>query len=290
MIDIHIEKKLKGAAGNFNLQVEVNIQEGELVAIYGESGVGKTSLLRIIAGLEKPDRGRLKVKGSIWCDTQKRHMLSPQKRHVGIVFQDYALFPHMTVIQNLTFALSKDEPHTIVDELIEMMELKELSHQKPAQLSGGQKQRVALARALVSKPDVLLLDEPLSALDYRMRTKLQTYIKAVHQRFRITTLLISHDPGEVLRLADRVLELKHGQINKDTTPTLFFSQGKTSAKFSFTGEIVHIEKEDVIYVMSILIGGELTKVVVDCEEVKAYSVGDKVMVGAKGFTPVLHRL
>jgi len=218
MISINISKKLSGANGEFNLQIHTNFSTGEFVTIYGPSGAGKTSVIRMLAGLLQPDDGSIEVDNSIWFDKSKRINLTPQLRNIGIVFQEYSLFPNMTVRGNLEFALEKNQSKKIVDELLQLIELEQLHNKKPALLSGGQKQRVALARALIRKPKLLLLDEPLSALDTEMQTKLQDYILKVHHEFNLTTILVSHDLNEVIKMSKRVLVLEDGQIKKDGPP------------------------------------------------------------------------
>ena len=177
MISCEIEKTLKAPGGEMKLHLDLEFKKGELATLYGESGAGKTSTLRMLAGLLTPDRGRIVVGDRTWFDSDRKINLKPQERNLGFVFQDYALFD-------------------------------ELQDRKPETLSGGQKQRVALARALVGKPELLLLDEPLSALDAKIRTRLQDAILALHREFGLTTLLISHDLGEIHKLSDHVVELE----------------------------------------------------------------------------------
>jgi molybdate transport system ATP-binding protein len=197
---------------SFHLEVDLLLYNKELLALTGPSGSGKTTILRILAGLEKRAKGRLMVQGELWQDSAQGIFLAPQQRSIGVVFQDYALFPNMSVVQNLQFALPKTENQTLIEELLEVMDLQELKTAYPRELSGGQQQRVALARALVRRPKLLLLDEPLSALDTQMREHLQTFIRLLHERYALTTLLISHHPEEIQRLADRVLVLEKGKI------------------------------------------------------------------------------
>lgn len=202
----------------FALEAQLQLWAGELLALSGPSGSGKTTILRILAGLEKRAHGRLEFQGELWQDTAKGVFLVPQQRSIGVVFQDYALFPNMRVEQNLRFALAKNEDDSFVAELLEVMDLRELKNAYPRELSGGQQQRVALARALVRRPKLLLLDEPLSALDATMRDHLQRFIREIHERYRLTTLLISHHPEEIQRLADRVLCLEKGKIVEEYKP------------------------------------------------------------------------
>ncbi|WP_339877530.1 ATP-binding cassette domain-containing protein [uncultured Algoriphagus sp.] len=219
MIEFRIEKKLLGPEGKMGLDVNTMIQEGEFVTLYGPSGAGKTSLFRILAGLLLPESGCIRVGDKVWFDSELKINLKPQERNIGMVFQDYSLFPNMSVRQNLEFALEKGQSRTIIEELLELIELNNLTTQRPAQLSGGQKQRVALARALVRRPKILLLDEPLSALDPEMQSKLQDYILKVHQEYGLTTLMISHDLIEVIKMSERVLLLKQGKVVNDGKPS-----------------------------------------------------------------------
>lgn len=218
MIQARLKKKLDAAHGLMTLDVDFTINKGELVTFYGPSGAGKTSILRMLCGLTAPDEGYISVGDQRWFDDKNKINKKPQQRNIGIVFQDYALFPNMTVRGNLTYALVKGQTQDLIDELLALMELSNLQDKKPAFLSGGQRQRVALARALVRKPDVLLLDEPMSALDTTLRIKIQDYILRVHQQFHLTTILVTHDILEVLRLSSRVFLLEEGQIKRQGKP------------------------------------------------------------------------
>jgi len=218
MIEINIHRKLHGANGLLDLRFETKIKEGELVTVFGPSGAGKSSVLRMIAGLLTPDDGSIVVDNSTWFDKNTKINIKPQLRNIGMVFQDYSLFPNMTVRENLEFALENGQSKKIIDDLLQLTELSQLYNKKPTLLSGGQKQRVALARALVRRPKLLLLDEPLSALESEMQSKLQDYILQVHKEFKLTTILISHDLLEVIKMSKRVLLLEDGHITKDGTP------------------------------------------------------------------------
>jgi molybdate transport system ATP-binding protein len=172
----------------------------------------------MLSGLLEPDNGQIEVDNNYWFNKSKKINIRPQLRNIGIVFQEYSLFPNMTVRGNLEFALEKNQSKKIVDELLQLTELEQLHDKKPGLLSGGQRQRVALARALIRKPKLLLLDEPLSALDTEMQTKLQDYILQMHHEFNLTTILVSHDLNEVIKMSKRVLILEEGQIKKDGPP------------------------------------------------------------------------
>ncbi|PVX45535.1 molybdate transport system ATP-binding protein [Flavobacterium sp. 103] len=287
MIQFNAYKMLQTADGELPLDVSFTIEEGQFLAIYGNSGAGKTTLLRILAGLTQADKTQIKVANEIWDDSQNKIHLSVQKRSIGFVFQDYALFPNLTVKENLEFALQKNDNSKIVSELIELMELQSLQNSKPQNLSGGQKQRVALARAIVRKPKILLLDEPLSALDDEMRFKLQDYILKIHQKYQLTTLMITHSIPEIFKLSDKVIILDKGKIIKEGTPVNVFSEEKISSKFKLTGEIISIIKSDIIYVVQVLSGNNIVKVVASEDEIKDFKIGQKVFVASKAFNPII---
>ncbi|MEO8415918.1 MAG: ATP-binding cassette domain-containing protein [Ginsengibacter sp.] len=290
MIQISLKKKLRAANGAIQLDVDIEIEQGTLITLYGNSGAGKTSILRMIAGLLLPEKGMIVVNTKTWLDTGKGVSLKPQQRKSGFVFQDYALFPNMTVKENLMYALEKGQDKAIVHELISIIGLEDLQHRKPEELSGGQKQRVALARALVRKPDILMLDEPLSALDIQMRSLLQDYILKVHKEFSLTTILVSHDIGEVIKMSDKIFIIDEGKITRQGTPIEVFSNKQVSGKFQFVGEILSIDKEDVVYIVTILIGVNIVKIVAVESEIHSMRVGDKVMVASKAFNPLLQKI
>ncbi|MFV0238282.1 MAG: ABC transporter ATP-binding protein [Flavobacteriales bacterium] len=290
MVRIELQKKLTAAKGTLFLDIKLDIEKGQLITLYGKSGAGKTSILRMIAGLLQADQGFISINNCTWLNTQNRISLKPQKRKMGFVFQDYALFPNMTVKENLIFALEKGQSSHIIQELIEIIELGDLQHKKPETLSGGQKQRVSLARALVKKPQILMLDEPLSALDLEMRTKLQDYILKVHRQYHLTTLLISHELSEIIKMSDYVFILEEGKIIKQGKPLEIFTQKYVSGKFQFTGEIIDIKKEDILYVVTILIGANFVKIIVDESDIQTLKIGDSIMVASKAFNPMIQKI
>ena len=261
MIEINVSKVLGSHREKMHLHLELKIQKGHFITLYGVSGAGKTSTLRLLSGLLVPDTGRILVNGIPWFDADKKINLSPQQRKVGYVFQDYALFPNMTVHQNLAFALRKGQKESIIGELTDLMELGDLLKRMPDTLSGGEKQRVALARALVQRPEILILDEPLSALDHKMRIKLQEHLLKVHATYDLTTILVSHNIGEIVKLSDRIYELENGRVIREGNAADFFASEGMGEKSKFSGEVVKIEKEGEIYVVSVLIGTSIVKVV-----------------------------
>ncbi|OJJ14408.1 molybdenum ABC transporter ATP-binding protein [marine bacterium AO1-C] len=294
MLEIKLHKTLQAAQGPMNLAIDVKIEAGQIVTLYGASGAGKTSILRMLAGLLLPEQGRLVINGRVWYDGAKKLWLKPQQRTIGYVFQDYALFPNMTVRQNLEFALpkktSKQQQQSLIEELIGIVALQELQHRKPSTLSGGQKQRVALARALVTQPEVLLLDEPLSALDQAMRQKLQDYLLELHQKFQNTIILVSHEVSEIFKVSHQVLVLEAGKIIRQGTPTQIFTRQQVSGKFQLVGKVLQIIKEDVVYIVLVLIGNQVIKVVANNDDVQGLQTGDRVMVASKAFNPLIQKI
>ncbi len=287
MIAVNITKRLDTAEGPINAHFELTITSGEFLTLFGPSGAGKTTLMRMIAGLEKPDSGSIEVDGEMWFDKSKKINLPPQKRSIGFVFQDYALFPTMSVRENLLFAAETAEQKQEVDELIAMVELENLANRLPSTLSGGQKQRVALARALVRHPKILLLDEPLSALDPAMRQKLQDELSLIHQRLGVTTLLVSHDIAETVKLSDRLAQVEAGHIKRLCSPMEFFSPKSLSGKLQLIGEILKIEEDFPIMIVTLLVGSSVVRTVVSSHEAQELRIGGHATISTKAFNPIL---
>ncbi len=289
MIKIEISKKLQGTSAQIDFRVKCEFKNGEFWTIFGESGIGKTTFLRMIAGLENPDAGYIEIDDEVWFDSDKNINLPPQQRRVGFVFQNYALFENMSVIENIYFAQRvKDEKKA--KSILEKIGITKLKNRKPSTLSGGQRQRVALCRAIALEPKILLLDEPLSALDSLTRLKLQDELKNIHDKFHLTTLLVSHDRSEVFKLSDYVVWLKDGKIFKKGSPKEIFLPKDSSRKFSFTGEILSLEKRDILVVATIGIGQNIVEVVLDTEEAKDFIVGCEVVVATKAFNPLVKKI
>jgi len=290
VIFIDIEKLMLTVNGKVNLAVKTVIKTGELVALFGSSGAGKTTLLRILAGLVHPDKGLIKFGDTVWFDSEKGINVPPQKRNISLMFQDYALFPNMTVAENIQFAQAEKDD-TAVNELLSIFGLTEFRKYKPNGLSGGQKQRVALARALARKPQLLLLDEPLSALDAEMRSTLQNEIAQAHQLLGATTIMVSHDLNEVFRLASQVLCLENGIIERSGSPDTVFSDNTISGKVQITGQIARIEKQDTIYIVTVITGNnQIIKVIAFESDMENLNIGDSVLVYTKAFNPIISKL
>ncbi|MGC8659562.1 MAG: sulfate/molybdate ABC transporter ATP-binding protein [Desulfomonilaceae bacterium] len=267
MIQLIVKRELIGQNGNFCLEVAATIQENEVVALTGPSGAGKTTLLRMIAGLEQPEEGQIIVDGDVWFEKKSGISLSPQSRSIGFVFQDYALFPTMTVRRNLEYAAGKRKDPR-VDELLTMVELENLQHRYPATLSGGQQQRVALARALVRHPKILLLDEPLSALDQAMRRKLQDEILRLRREFGLTVIFVSHDQNEIFRLASRVIYIEDGKIFSQGNPKEVFSSQLISLEDLESVEITQVKKSPNGMLLCVAVGSGLLEIPVSKRDLK----------------------
>jgi len=284
MLHMQLQKTLQGSVGEMRLDVDLQIAANSFVALAGPSGSGKTTLLRILAGLQSAE-GSLVVDGETWLE--KRKNLPPQKRDIGFVFQDYALFPNMSVEQNLLYAAQNRARAAALLDITGLVELKE---RLPGTLSGGQKQRVALCRALMNRPKLLLMDEPLSALDPAMRGKLQHDILTLHKAFGTTTVMVSHDPSEIYRLAERVIVLEHGRVINDGTPAAVLLRTSGSQKFTLEGELLAIKKADVIHIAVVAIGQQIVEVVLDRTEAASLTVGQRVRVSTKAFAPTISEI
>ncbi len=215
--------------------VSFSIRDGEFFSLLGPSGCGKTTLLRIAAGLETPDSGK------VILDGKEITNLPPNRRPVNTVFQNYALFPHLTVWDNIAFGLKvkKKPPETIqkeVTEALKLIQLEDLAHKKPSEISGGQKQRVAIARALVNHPKLLLLDEPLSALDLKLRQKMLMEIDLIHDEVGIIFLFVTHDQTEAMAVSDRIAVMHHGKLEQIGTPMELYEAPKSSFVAAFIGD------------------------------------------------------
>lgn len=287
MLKVNIAKKLMAAEGPIKLRVDFSVAKGEFITLFGSSGTGKTTILRMIAGLVDPDEGFISVDGEVWFDSIKKINVPARKRKTGFVFQEYSLFPNMTVRENLEYALDDQKRAGLIDEFLATVSLTELQHRKPDQISGGQRQRIALIRALLRQPAVYLLDEPLAALDIEMRLRLQDEIIRLYRKAGITTIFVSHDIPEVFKLAGKVFVLENGAIVKSGSPGEIFTDNQISGNFKFPGEIIEIRKDQGINILTILVGNNSVKVAASDEEVSGLTIGSKIIVASKAFNPVI---
>lgn len=287
-LSFHITKQFATSRRRLEFSFEAQVRNNEFIAVVGKTGAGKTTLLRMLCGLLKPDSGFIKYGESVWYDGKKGINLPPRKRGVGMVFQDYGLFPNMTVRENILFAAGRKNK-TDVDNLMSIAGLDFFADMYPVNLSGGQKQRVALIRTIVNRPRVLLLDEPLAALDQDTRINLQKELLSIHNRYGVTSIMVTHELSEVFLLANRVMKIENGHIGTFNTPETTFSS-KLSAKLSLTGVVVSIEPYSVYSIITVCIGNSLTKILIDPEESRDLKCGDHVLVASKAFNPVVVKL
>lgn len=232
--------------------VSLEIARGEAFSLLGPSGCGKTTLLRMLAGFEQPDSGRIVLDG------KDITQLPPERRPVNTVFQNYALFPHLSVAENIAFGLKmagrgREEIVTEVKAMLELVKLSEHAKKRPAQLSGGQRQRVAIARALVNRPLVLLLDEPLAALDLKLRQHMLLELRAIHEQVGTTFIYVTHDQGEAMSLSDRIAVMNAGRVEQIDAPSKLYDTPRTDfvagfvgdANF-FTGKVLDVDRKSVV--------------------------------------------
>lgn len=295
MIKANFSIELKNKSGHFNLIFNESFKKGEVISLFGPSGSGKTTFLRVMAGLIAPDKGTITVNNQEWYNKEKKINLPPQKRNVGFLFQDYALFPNMTVEENLNFVFggkeTKSQKNQIIDDLLNLVKLYEYKKRKPQSLSGGQKQRLALIRALIRKPDILLLDEPFSALDPETRYKLQDDIISLQKSRNITTFLVTHSISEVYRMADHVILIENGRTIESGKTNNVLLKEKVSSNVKLVGEILNIEKRDVLYVITVLVGyNDIIKVTANEEERNTIRVGDNIIIYSNTFDPMFKKI
>jgi molybdate transport system ATP-binding protein len=261
MIQFDIRKIFNSSGKSLHFDFKGAANTGEIVAIHGVSGAGKTTLLKMLSGLIKPNDGFISVGQTIWFESTANLNFATRQRDLGFLFQDYALFPNMTVLENIEFGMNKLSDKAFVDRIIEITEIGELLSKVPESLSGGQKQRVAFARSVMRKPKLLLLDEPLSALDITLRSVLQNEFLELRKLLNITILFTSHSVPEVYKLADKVLLIDKGKIAKIGTPSEVFAGGDKSV--DSIGEFLSSRKVGNKRTMNILVDGKVVAVEVD---------------------------
>ncbi|MET1412329.1 ABC transporter ATP-binding protein [Roseibium sp. HPY-6] len=262
-------------------QIDLEIERGSFVCLLGPSGCGKTTLLRTIAGFEKPTSGRLLLDGADISD------IPPYKRGFGMVFQSLALFPHMSVAQNIAYGLklrkaSAKEQRDRVEQLLNVIELPHIADRAVSALSGGQRQRVAIARALAIQPKLFLLDEPLSALDAKLRDNMQIELRRLQQKFGVTTVLVTHDQTEAMMLADELVVLDHGKVQQAATPTEVYRRPANSLVADFIGA-ANLVRTEVGENGRLVLFGNTVDTAVDHEP------GTAINVAVRAETISLHR-
>jgi len=277
--------ELRNISTDFCLKdVNLDVEKGELLAIFGHSGAGKSTLLNILAGF-------IGHRGDVYLEGKLINKLPTEKRGVGYLHQEIFLFPNMTVFDNIAFGLkSQKTVSNIKDKVHEIAKLVKVEHlldRYPKNLSGGEKQRVGLARTLVTNPKVLLLDEPLSSLDVNVRSILQYEIRQIHEKLGLTTIIVSHDIDEVLKLADRVALLSSGEIINIGNPKEILFREDMLSNFQFNGYIVDIVRSDIVYLVFVNIGNSIVQVVASENDIKRYNIGDKVFVGTRSNNPII---
>ena len=285
LIELHLCKKIHTSEGDEILDVKIEIPRLGFITLFGKSGVGKTTLLRMIAGLTQPDSGYIKVGTEVWFDHARKINIKPQYRNIGFVFQDYSLFPNMTVKEHLLYA-SQDKETRYISELLDVFHLKGLCNRKPGRLSGGQQQRLAVARALARKPRILLLDEPLSALDSETRQTLQHEIMLAHRNFQATTLLVSHDMNEVVKLSDFVYVIDGGKVQSQGKPVEIFRNSTIGSDLQLVGIVIKIEDN----VLTVSINNTITKIITTPDKLKDLNINDRILITAKTMDPLIRKL
>lgn len=276
--------------------LDLTVESGELLTLLGPSGCGKTTTLRCIAGLEKPDHGDIELDGTTVVSTEHGLFVPPEKRKCGMVFQSYALWPHMTAFSNISYPLkraggmSRPEMRERVDEMLHSLGLGGYGDRFPAQLSGGQQQRVALARALISQPRLVLLDEPLSNLDAKLRAQMRVELRSLHERFGTTMVYVTHDQAEAMVLSDRVLVMDGGRVQQFGTPQKIYKKPANRFVADFMG-FENLLKAEVTdsgpqsFVARLDAGGPQIR----CASPTAPMVGDTVELAARSSTFTLSR-
>ena len=271
MIKINIRKKLISEENPLIIDINTNIEKQSFVGLFGKSGAGKTSILKILIGVMNPDEGEIIIDDKVIFSSEKKINIPTQKRGIGMVFQDYALFPHLNVYKNIGFGLKNKKNKNAVNEIIELMELKNIYHLYPHQLSGGQKQRVALARAIICNENkILLLDEPLSALDNETREKLQNEIINWHKYFNLTSILVSHNINEMYKLSNRILKIQNGKIQRD------FKIDNALKNISLNAKIIDIEEENNMQIIKFEVKNREFKIQNSGKE--KFSIGENIII------------
>ena len=279
--NVDIKKSFPNGRGEaFTLDAAFSIPKGKITVIFGPSGSGKSTILRLLAGLEKAEHGHILNGGKTWFDSAKGLDLPPKDRRTGFLFQDLALFPHMNVMQNLLYTTGKKN-RAKAEELLEMTQLSGLKDRRPDELSGGQRQRLALARALAGSPNLLLLDEPFSALDREVKKKLYDELTTLHDSLGFTAVMVTHDMAEAYRLAEHAVILKEGKVTKEGSPEEVFLGKSLSTRIQLPAKVIAMESDEIHTLLTVEEGLRTFRVFVDNEEAEKIEIGDEVIVAAK---------
>ncbi len=262
------------------MEINIHLPQNKITTLWGESGAGKTTLLKMIAGLLKPDAGSIEINNAVWFDAKQKRDVQPQQRSIGFVFQDYALFPNMTVLQNLQFAAKPKTDDTFIHHLVEITSMQAFLHVKPSRLSGGQQQRVALIRALVRKPKLLLLDEPLSALNTELRYQLHEALQQLQNELGFTAILVSHNKEEVCALSHHLIQLQEGKVIFEGTPQQAFSQSHSYNQLQLMAKVISVKTNDNVTLIEIKIGNQIQALSISGDETQNVKAGDEIMIDA----------
>lgn len=290
MINIAINKKFKGNRNEFELKVNFDFSEGEVIGVYGKSGAGKSSLLRAICGFETVDEGFIKINNKIWLCSEKKINIPTQKRRIGLLSQEYNLFPNFNIEQNILFSAPKNYNKELFHKLINTAGVNELLKEFPYHLSGGQQQRIALIRALMREPQLLLLDEPFSALDKKMRDTLLDLLITFKKSLSFTCLFVSHDVSDLQKIADIILHLEDGKVIDFGRTNKLFAKSNISGKYKIIGKVVTIQKSDLVFIVEIIYENSLMKIIATEDEIKNVNIGDNVVISAKAFNPIFSKI
>lgn len=259
--------------GTQHIETNLDLQTGDFISVSGISGSGKTTFLKLLCGLIHPEYGNIHLGEKVWLDTERGIMVSPQERKIGMVFQDYALFPNMNVRDNMLFAATKNGDAFYFHTLLEALGLGNLLTRFPHQLSGGQQQRVAIARALISKPALLLMDEPFSALDEALRKNIQAFIYDLHKKYDFTTLIVNHQVSELRPYANKFLTFENEKL-------ITYSP-EDENKVTVCGVVISKEMtESALSHLQVMVEGKAYKIPIPTHEAKKFQIGEMIYVGS----------